>query len=241
MHFLRHFSKDCFNLSINCLLLCSILVALPLCIAAPSGRPTTDTALAARFLAAHKSARANARHGHGHGHKHEHGLTIRRSHQSSPTAQETPQHRADPSASRYPRMLGATQAAAPRAVLTFQTRGGILDEDWFELGVTELEIGKYYERLSLTMSSSLTLPCPGLDSHSRSDHFHHTIYTRHTMCFHWRAGRFVRCQSWCSMSSQCRTCPCQHQAIWFKLTSFCVPGCGRITTTKLHPLRLRAS
>lgn len=218
MHFLRHSSKDRFSLAINFLLLCSILVALPLCIAAPSGRSTTDTALAARFLAAHKSARANSHHGHGH--KHEHDFTIRLSHESSPTTQETPQHRADPSASRYPRTLGATQAAAPRAVLTFQTRGGILDEDWFELGVTELEIGESDTQPLRRSGSLLTLPCPAPTSHSRPDHYHHTIYTRHTMCFHWRAGRFVRCQPWCSMPSQRWRCLSRHQAIWIKLTEF---------------------
>jgi len=142
MHFSLNCSRDCFNLFICLFVLCNILIALPLCVAAPSGRPATDTALAARFLAAHKSTRANAHHGHGHshGHEHDHNLSSRHSHESSPVAQYSSQYHASPSASRYPRMLDATQAATPRAVLTFQTRGGILDEDWFALGVTELEI-----------------------------------------------------------------------------------------------------
>ncbi|KXJ87440.1 hypothetical protein Micbo1qcDRAFT_178939 [Microdochium bolleyi] len=116
-----------------------ITTVLPHCAAAPapaSARSRTTQELAKIVILAH--AKKSSHHGGGGGGGH---------HVSGPS------HKHDIGNIKHRQTVKATRRPENRGVVTFSTAGGIVDEDWFDLGVTRLEVAIHDPVVSIAQST----------------------------------------------------------------------------------------
>ncbi|KAJ1323825.1 hypothetical protein MN608_11077 [Microdochium nivale] len=126
---------------------------LPSCTAAPTARTNAD--LARLVILAHSKKSHRHHHGgtgphHSHGGQHHHSPSPSSSSASSP---DRDFHKRDLSNEQHRETAQVERKPADRAAATFRTAGGLVDEDWFDIGITRLEVAVHDPVVSIAQSS----------------------------------------------------------------------------------------